>query len=298
MWTLFQKFLADRGPARPAVPVTVIRPDRSWLHVPWREVFHYRDLLFLMVRRNFVASYKQTVLGPTWFVVQPLMQTLIFTVVFGHLAGLSTEGLPKPLFYLCGTLGWGYFARCLGATSSVFTANAGIFGKVYFPRLVVPLASVLTNLVGFSIQIATFLCFWCYFNFFTTAGPSISMSPMVVFVPLLLLQSAAIGMGVGLWLSALSAKYRDISFVSGYLTSLWMYATPVVYPLSQLSPKWQRVISLNPMTFVVESFRVVFLGTGTIEPYHLPLSLLTTVLLLLSGVMVFNRKERTFIDTI
>ena len=278
--------------------VSVIQADRSWLHLPWREVWHYRDLLFLLVRRNFVATYKQTVIGPAWYVINPLMQTLIFTVIFGHVARISTDGLPKMLFYLCGTLAWGYFASCLGGTSSVFTGNAGLFGKVYFPRLVVPLSTLISSLIGYAIQFTTFMCFWLYFKFCTVAGASIHMNVFVICLPLLLLHSAAIGLGVGLWISSLSAKYRDFVHLSGFLVRFWMYATPVVYPLSIVPEKWRWVSAINPMTAIVETYRYIFLGVGTLRPVYFVSSVSVMLVVLLSGIMVFNRKERTFIDTV
>lgn len=281
-----------------AVQEHIIHADRSWWHIPWREIYEYRDLIFLLVRRNFVATYKQTVLGPSWYIISPITQTVIFTVIFGHLAKLPTDGMPKPLFYLCGSLGWGYFAGCMGGTSSSLTANAGLFGKVYFPRLVMPISQVATGLIGFSIQLGTFLCFWIYFKFFTAAGATIHIKPMLLALPLLLVQSAAIGMGVGLWMSALTAKYRDFNHLTGYLTRFWMYATPIVYPLSMLPRKWQLLSVLNPMTPIVESFKYAFLGEGTVLVYHVISSLVLTALLLLSGMAVFSRTERTFIDTV
>jgi len=276
----------------------VIQPDRSWLHIPWRELWEYRDLLGLLVRRNFVATYKQTVLGPAWYVINPLTQTLIFTVIFGHLAKLSTDGMPKPLFYLCGMLGWGYFSRCIGSTSSALAGNASLFGKVYFPRLVMPISEVATGLIGFLIQLVTFLGFWVYFNFFTPAGRMIQMRLAVLLLPLLLVQCAAMGMGVGLWVSSLTAKYRDFTHLTSFLVRFWMYATPLVYPLSMLPDRWKWASGLNPMTPVLESFRLAFLGVGVVQPWHVVWSLTATALLLLSGMAVFSRTERTFIDTV
>ena len=282
----------------PATREHVIEANRSWFRVPWREVLEYRDLIRLLVRRDFVATYKQTVLGPAWYVIQPLTQTLIFTVIFGHVAKISTDGMPKILFYLCGSLGWSYFSRCMGGTASTFTGNAGVFGKVYFPRLVMPISQVLTGLIGFCIQLLTFLCFWVYFKFFTPAGAAIHMSPAVILVPFFLLQSAALGMGVGLVISSLTAKYRDFGLLFGYLSRLWMYATPIVYPLSIVPEKWRWVSALNPMTATVESFRYLFLGTGTLRPIFLVSSACSTLLILLIGVMAFSRTERNFIDTV
>jgi lipopolysaccharide transport system permease protein len=276
----------------------IIEPTSSWFHVPWREIVQYRDLLFLLVRRDFVAQYKQTILGPLWFVLQPLLTTLVFTVIFSKVAKIPTDGLPAILFYLCSMLAWGYFARCMGGTSATFTANAGLFGKVYFPRLVIPLSVVLSQLMSFLIQLATFMCFWIWFKFFTAAGTSFRMTPLLLALPALLLQTAAIGLGVGLWMSSLTAKYRDFGHLANFLTQLWMYATPVVYPLSVIPESWRWVSALNPMTGIVEAYRYAFLGAGTVQPVYMAVSIGTTLMVLITGIVFFSRVERTFIDTV
>ena len=276
----------------------VVEPNRSWFRIPWHELAEYRDLLFLMVHRDFVGKYKQTILGPVWFVVQPLMTTLVFTVVFGKWARLPTDGQPSMLFYLAGTVAWGYFAQCFTATSTTFVSNASLFGKVYFPRLIVPLSKTLSSLLGFAIQFTTFMAFWIYFKAFTPAGAGIHPHPAVAAVPLLLVESAAMGLGAGLWMSALTAKYRDLGFLSGFLTQLWMYASLVVIPMSQVPEKWRWLLAFNPMAVVVESFRFMFFGTGTVYAAHAVLAAVLAVLLLASGVLVFSRTERTFIDTV
>ena len=276
----------------------IIEPNRSWFRIPWREIVQYRDLLYLLVRRDFVSKYKQTVLGPLWFVIQPLMTTLMFTVVFGKIAKIPTDRLPPMLFYLCGMLAWGYFAKCLGGTASTFVGNAHLFGKVYFPRLVVPLSVIVSNLMSFGIQLATFAAFWVYFKWFTAAGVLIRPNLFILTLPLLLVQTAAIGLGVGLWMSALSAKYRDFSYLADFMAQLWMYATPVVYPLSVVPERWRWVVALNPMAGIVESYRYALLGAGTVDPVYMGLSVLTTGLVLVSGLLVFNKVERTFIDTV
>jgi len=276
----------------------IIEPNRSWFRIPWREIVQYRDLLYLLVRRDFVSKYKQTVLGPLWFVIQPLMTTLMFTVVFGKIAKIPTDRLPPMLFYLCGMLAWGYFAKCLGGTASTFVGNAHLFGKVYFPRLVVPLSVIVSNLMSFGIQLATFAAFWVYFKWFTAAGELIRPNLFILALPLLLVQTAAIGLGVGLWMSALSAKYRDFSYLADFMAQLWMYATPVVYPLSVVPERWRWVVALNPMAGIVESYRYALLGAGTVDPVYMGLSVLTTGLVLVSGLLVFNKVERTFIDTV
>jgi len=218
---------------------TIIQPTKSWFRIPWREIWHYRDLLYLLVRRDFVAKYKQTILGPLWFILQPLLTTLVFTVIFGRVAKIPTDELPPLLFYLCGMLPWSYFAQCMNGTSTTFVTNAALFGKVYFPRLVVPLSIVTSSLLAFLIQLVTFAVFWLYYKFFTEAGSLFHLRAMpLALCPLLLLQTAALGLAVGLWMSALTAKYRDFVHLSGFLTQLWMYATPVVYPLSVVPERW------------------------------------------------------------
>lgn len=276
----------------------IIEASKSWFRIPWRELLHYRDLLFLLVRRDFVSRYKQTILGPAWFVIQPLATTLVFTVIFGSVAKISTDKLPPLLFYLCGMLGWQYFSQCMQGTSTIFVTNAALFGKVYFPRLVVPLSVIISNLAAFAIQLVTFLCFWLFYKFCTASGGLFTMTPWVLLLPVLLLQTAAIGLAVGLWMSALTAKYRDFVHVSTFLTQLWMYATPVVYPMSVVPEKWRWVIAINPMSGIVETSRYAFLGAGTVSPLYLGISAVTTLILLFTGVLVFSRTERTFIDTV
>ena len=276
----------------------VIEPNRSWFRLPWRDLLHYRDLWLLMVRRDFVAKYKQTVLGPLWFIIQPLLTTVMFTVVFGRIAKIPTDGLPPMLFYLCGTLAWGYFAQCVNGNSKIFVSNARLFGKVYFPRLIVPLATVTSGLFSFVIQLGTFLGFWIFFKFFTESGSHFSFTPYLFALPLLLLQSAATGLGVGLWMSSLTAKYRDFSHLTGFLTQLWMYATPIVYPLSEVPERWRWVVRINPMTGIVETYRYAFLGAGSMDLPTMLSSGLLTVFVLVSGVLLFARTERTFIDTV
>lgn len=276
----------------------IIQPNRSWFYIDWREFLHYRDLLFLLVRRDFVSKYKQTILGPTWYVIQPLLMTLVFTIIFGKVAKIPTDGLPPMLFYLCGLLAWRYFASCLSATSTSFTANAGLFGKVYFPRLIVPLSVIISNLFAFAIQLVTFLCFLLYFKYFTPTSANIKPNLFIFALPLLLLQIAAISLGVGLWLSALTAKYRDFQFLMGFLVQLWMYATPVIYPMSMVPEKWKPILFLNPMAPIVELYRYAFLGAGTINPNYLIISTSISIFTLLTGILIFNKTERTFIDTV
>lgn len=274
----------------------IIQPNRSWFHIDWREFLHYRDLLFLLVRRDFVSKYKQTILGPAWYIIQPLLMTLVFTIIFGKVAKIPTDGLPPALFYLCGLLAWRYFADCLTTTSTSFISNANLFGKVYFPRLIVPLSVVISNLFAFAIQLVTFLGFFFYFKYFTPAGLTIRPNLFILALPLILLQTAAISLGIGLWMSALTAKYRDFQFLMGFLVQLWMYATPVIYPMSIIPEKWKVLLALNPMAPIVESFRYAFLGTG--DKNYLLISGIVTIFVLLTGILIFNKTERTFIDTV
>jgi len=276
----------------------VIKPNRSWFYIDWRSLVYYRDLLFFLVRRDFISKYKQTILGPTWFVVQPLATTLVFTVVFGKVAKISTDGLPPILFYLCGLLIWRYFASCMSSISTTLTSNARLFEKVYFPRLIIPLAVIVSNLLASAIQLVMFLGFYFYFKYFTQLGVHINPNIYILMLPLMLLQVMAISMGVGLWISALSVKYHDFAFLTGFLTQLWMYATPIIYPMSIIPEKYRIFMALNPMSSVVEFFRYAFFGTGTINLSYSLISIGTTLFLLITGVMVFNRAERTFIDTV
>ena len=276
----------------------VIRSTRSRFTLNLPEIWNYRDLLALLVHRDFVARYKQTVLGPAWFVLQPLLITLVFSAVFAGIVKVPTEGLPPMLFYLAGLLGWNYFAQTFQSTSSALVSNVGLFGKVYFPRLVVPLSAVISNFFAFALQLATLLAVWIYFKLFTAASGLFGLSAGIVWLPLLLLQIAALSLGVGLWLSALTAKYRDFTFLTGFIIQIWMYATPVIYPLSQIPEKWRWVAVLNPMAMPVEAIKVMFLGQGTVIPAYMALSVGVTVLLLLSGVLVFNKVEKTFVDTV
>jgi lipopolysaccharide transport system permease protein len=284
----------------------VIERSNSWFRLNLRELLHYGDLLFLFVRRDLVSRYKQTILGPAWFVIQPLLMTLMFTVIFGKIAKIPTDELPPMLFYMCGMLAWSYFAQCLGGTSTTFLSNSGLFAKVYFPRLIIPLSVTISNLIAFAIQLATFMCFWIYFKFFTAAGAHFHVTDALLALPVLLAISGLAGLGVGLWMSALTAKYRDFSHLAGILTQLWFYATPVVYPTSLVLSKlearglghWGWVMALNPMAGILEAYRYAFLGAGMVRPLYLAVSAAMTLFLLVTGVLVFARTERNFVDTV
>ncbi len=273
----------------------VITPQRGWLEIRWRELWQYRDLIYLLVRRDFVGTYKQTILGPLWFFLQPLFTTIVFTVVFARIAKISTDAVPAPLFYLSGIVMWQYFADCLNQTAGTFTANASIFSKVYFPRLVVPLSRVLTSLLTFGIQFALFLCFLVFFKLH---GAPIHPSFRIIVLPVLLAMMAALGLGVGCLVSSFTTRYRDLAVAVGFGVQLWMYASAVVYPLSEIPPAWRWVLVLNPMVPIIESFRFAFLGSGVVEIWQLAMGAGVCLLVLLAGVFAFNHVEKTFSDTV
>ncbi len=274
---------------------SVIKPVSGWFDIHLGSIWRYRDLIMLFVRRDFVAVYKQTILGPIWFLLQPLFTTLVFVVIFGKVAKLSTDGLPQVLFYLSGVVAWRYFADCLSKTSNTFVGNASIFGKVWFPRLTVPISIVISNLITFGIQFVLFLGFWV---FFYIKGADISPKPLILLLPLLIIQMAALGLGLGIIASSLTTKYRDLTQLIGFGVGLWMYATPIVYPTSLIPEKWQWLIALNPMAPIIEAFRYAFLGSGTIYPWQLGLSLGTTIIILIIGIILFSRIEKSFMDTV
>jgi lipopolysaccharide transport system permease protein len=248
-----------------------------------------------MVRRDFVALYKQTILGPLWFIIQPLFTIVIYTIVFGNIAGISTEGLPRPVFYMAGITIWNYFADCLLKTSGVFRDNAGVFGKVYFPRLVVPLSAIISNMVRFAIQMLLFLgfVFYYYLN-----GMALHLNACALLFPYLVILVALLGMGCGMIISALTTKYRDLSLLVGFGMQLLMYATTVIYPLSAAPEKYQWIIRLNPVTAIIETFRYGFLGSGSFSWGLLGYASAVTWVLLLAGIVVFTKVEKNFIDTV
>ncbi len=273
----------------------VIRPQRAWWDLRLGELWRYRDLVWLFVWRDFVAYYKQTILGPLWYLVQPILTTVVFTVIFGNIAQLSTDGLPPFLFYLAGNTVWTYFAACLTSTSTTFTSNAAILGKVYFPRLTIPISIVLSNIISFGIRLAVFLGFLIYF---IVIGVDIHPNWWVASLPFLLLIMAGLGLGTGIIVSSLTTKYRDLQQLIGFGVQLLMYATPVIYPISSLQGNWQWLVIANPMTPVVEVFRLAFLGVSGLTPMYLLYSIGFTAIILLIGVLIFNRVEATFMDTV
>jgi lipopolysaccharide transport system permease protein len=276
----------------------VIEPQSSLLDLNLKDVWRYRDLLWLLVKRDFVSFYKQTILGPLWFFIQPLFTTIIFTFIFGNLAGLSTDGLPRPLFYMAGITAWNYFADCLTKTSTVFRDNAHIFGKVYFPRLIMPLSIVVSNLVRFGVQMLLFFVMIGYYLFKNEMGSLFHPNIYVLLFPVLVLMMALLGLGLGLIITALTTKYRDLAFLITFGVQLMMYATTVIYPLSAAPEKYRWLIELNPMTGIIEAFRYGFLGQGVLTVNSLGYSFVFTLVSMMCGVLIFNKTEKTFVDTV
>ena len=276
----------------------IITPNKSLFDVNLKEIWQYKDLLFLFVRRDFVATYKQTVLGPLWFIIQPIFTTLIFTLIFGKLASLPTDGLPPILFYMCGITSWNYFSESLSKTSNTFTSNANIFGKVYFPRLIVPISIIISNIVKFIIQGFIFLLVLFYFY---QKGANISPNITIATLPFLLILMAGLGLGFGIIISSLTTKYRDFQFLVVFGIQLFMYATPVVYPLSLAKEKlgvYSWVALANPISSIVEAMKYAFLGQGQFSWLHLCYSFIFMLVILLIGVITFNKVEQNFMDTV
>ena len=273
----------------------IIKPKTGWLDIHLGELYRYRDLIYMFVKRDFNTFYKQTILGPLWYIIQPLVNTLVFTIIFGKVAKISTEGIPPFLFYMAGTVSWGYFATSLKSTSNTFVANAWIFGKVYFPRLTIPISNVIIGLIQFGIQFVIFLGFLFYFLW---QGSEVHPNFLIFIMPLILLQMAVLGLGFGILISSITTKYRDLTFAMGFVIQLWMYATPIVYPLSIVPENYRLLAALNPMTSIVESFRAAFFGTSSIEPVHVAISVTITLLVFILGIIMFSRVEKTFMDTV
>jgi lipopolysaccharide transport system permease protein len=273
----------------------VIRPQRAWWDLRLGELWRYRDLIRLMVWRDFVSHYKQTILGPLWYLINPIISSLIFTVIFGNVAKLPTDGLPPFLFYMAGNTLWMYFATCFTSTANTFTANAAIFGKVYFPRLSVPVSVVISNLISFTLRFAIFAAFLLYFYL---AGSEIRPNLWMLSLPLLLFIMAGLGLGFGIIISSLTTKYRDLQQLVVFGVQLMMYATPVIYPLSTVPQEWQWLLLANPLTALVEVFRLGFLGTSSVNPLSILYSLAFMTVVLLIGVLIFKRVENTFMDTV
>jgi lipopolysaccharide transport system permease protein len=273
----------------------VIRPDSHIFDLKLKEVWRYRDLLWLLVRRDFVSFYKQTILGPIWFFIQPIFVTLTYTLIFGRLAGLSTDNIPGPLFYLAGITCWNYYSECLVKTASVFRDNSNVFGKVYFPRLIMPLSIILSNLVRFAVQL---LLFFLVMGFYAFKYNYFHITGYIMLFPLIVLLMALFGLGTGMLISAMTTKYRDLYFLLAFGVQLAMYSTTVVYPLSTAPNKYKWLIALNPLTSLIETLRLGFLGKGTFSWELLGINSLTIIFFTLLGIVTFNKVERNFIDTV
>lgn len=281
-------------------PVTIIKPKSGWFDLPIRELFKYKDLIFLFVKRDFVSMYKQTILGPAWALIQPFLTTIVFSLVFGSIAGLAADGVPSFIFYLSGNIVWTYFANCLTKTSDTFIANSSILGKVYFPRLVMPVSTVLSKLIDFAIQYSFMLVFLV---FYTLTDSGVQPNFFVLMTPLLIVQLAMLSLGCGVIISAATTKYRDLRMLVSFGVQLWMYATPVAYDMFSMGvfapgSKYYSLYMLNPVTPIVNMFRYGYLGIGAIDWSYYLISWGTTLVLLVAGVVLFSRVEKTFMDTV
>ncbi len=275
--------------------ITTVSAEKSWFGFNLSELWRYRDLALLFVKRDLVNSFKQTVLGPIWILINPLLSTLVFTVIFGVIAGISTDGMPQFLFYMSGNILWGFFSSCLGRASSTFLGNARLFGKVYFPRLVVPVAGIIYNLVNFMLQT---LLFVVLIIIYVIIGANIHPNIFITFAPLMVIHTAALGTGIGLIVSSVTAKYRDLNILVSFGLSLLMYITPVVYPISQVPPDYRWIMLLNPVAPIVECYRYAFLGSGVFVWQYWLLSIAVTAVVVFLGLLVFHRVEKNFIDTV
>ncbi len=273
----------------------VISPKKSWFDLRITEVWNYRDLILLFVKRDFVTVYKQTILGPAWHFIQPILTTIIFTFVFGRVAKISTDGVPPFLFYLSGITIWNYFAKCLASTSNIFVQNANIFGKVYFPRLTVPVSLVISGMLTFGIQFIMFLCVWCYYVFKGQVIPNW----YILYIPVFLVNMAILSLGLGMIFSSLTTKYRDLTFLLNFGVQLFMYASPVIYPISALNGMARELMIFNPVAPIIEGFRYAFLSTGGVfNIIQLLCSAIVSIIIFLIGVGVFHKVEKTFMDTV
>jgi lipopolysaccharide transport system permease protein len=272
-----------------------IKPHSKWYDLRIKEIFKYKDLLFLFVKRDFVSIYKQTILGPLWFFIQPMITALTFTVIFGNLAKISTDGLPQILFYMCGITLWNYFADTLTKTADTFSSNANIFGKVYFPRMIVPLSVVVSNLIKLAIQFLLFLGIWIYY---LIQSDLIHPNKMLALIPFLIILIGFMALSFGIIISSLTTKYRDLKFLVTFGIQLMMYASPIVYPLSIVPEKYKWIIVANPVTSIIETFKYAFLGVGEFSWLYLGYSTLFTIVLFIIGLVIFHRVEKSFMDTV
>ena len=273
----------------------VISPHRGWFSINLKELWLYRDLIKLFVRRDLVSQYKQTILGPLYFVITPILTTLINTLIFGTIAKLSTDGIPHFLFYMSGNLFWGYFNVCLVSAKDTFTKNVGIFSQVYFPRLSAPISEAISGLARMAIQ---FMVFFSFYAYFVMEGFELRPSIWVILFPILLLQCALLGIGVGVLLSSFTTKYRDLNFVFSFFIQAWMYASPVVYPISVIPEKYHLLMSINPMVGLIESVRQILFGVSSFRVEYVLIGVAVNIILLFIGVLIFNRVEKNFLDTV
>lgn len=276
----------------------VIKPKTGWFDLKLKEIWQYRDLIVMFLKRNFNSAYKQTILGPLWFLITPLLSSSMHTLVFGTIANISTDGVPQFLFYLCSNTAWAYFSACLTSTSSTFTGNAGLFGKVYFPRLITPITNVIYSLLSFVIQLVLLAVAMLIFGL---QGTVIVPDVSIFIMPVLVLQMALLGLGVGIIISSITTKYRDLSILVGFGVNLWMYVTPVVYPISQaasISESISKIVMLNPVAPIVNNFRYIVLGCGSFDCFYWGISWIVTFVVLFIGILIFNRVEKTFMDTV
>ena len=276
-------------------PVTIIKPQNNLFALNLGTLWKYRDLIRMFVKRDFTTFYKQTILGPLWFIIQPLFTSAMFMLIFGRLANISTDETPQILFYMAGVINWNFFSECFNKTGTTFAANKDLFGKIYFPRLAVPIADAITHMIKYSIQFTLFIVFYLYF--FINDAP-LSPSWLIIFSPIVLLYLALLGLGFGSWISSLTAKYWDLKLALPFIVQLWMYATPIVYPLSLVPEKYKILMIFNPVAPAVEFFRTAWLGAGTFNLFHTGLSVLFALIIVVSGLIIFNRTEKTFVDTI
>lgn len=274
---------------------TIIKPKNRLFAIDFKEIWQYRDLLNMFVKRNIITQYKQTILGPTWFFIQPALTTIMYMIVFGGIAKISTDGLPQALFYLAGIVCWQYFSDCLNKTSSTFTENQGIFGKVYFPRLIVPLATVTSNLVRMGIQFFLFVAVYIYY---LIIGVDLAPNVYILLIPVLILMLAGLSLGFGIIISSMTTKYRDLTILFTFIVQLWMYATPVIYPLSTMPADKQWIMAINPVTSIIETFKFATMGVGTFSWGMLGYSFGFMVILMGIGIVVFNKVQRSFMDTV
>lgn len=275
--------------------ITYVSSKQKWFSVNLKEIWKYRDLIILFVKRDLTTNYKQTVLGPLWIIINPLLSTTVFTVIFGVIAGIPTDGTPQFLFYMSGNILWNFFSSCLNRASGTFLGNARLFGKVYFPRLVMPISAILYNLINFMLQTAVYVILVIVYSLI---GANVHPNLLIILAPFLVLQTALLGTGMGLIISSITTKYRDLNVLVSFGVSLLMYITPVVYPISRVPENFRWLMLLNPVAPIVETYRCAFLGSGSFEWQFLLISLAVTLALLFWGVIVFNKVEKNFIDTV